>query len=54
MSVIVGVLLLTPAVVIQMRGASAWWMEGLSLLLGATGVALLWTGMFGLRPDWVD
>jgi len=48
------VLLLTPAVVIQMRGASAWWMEGLSLLLGATGVALLWTGMFGLRPDWVD
>ncbi|MGE4056792.1 MAG: hypothetical protein AB7F99_18530 [Vicinamibacterales bacterium] len=53
-SIVAGLLLLAPAVVIQVRGASAWWMEGLSLLLGATGVALLWTGVFGLRPDWLE
>jgi hypothetical protein len=47
-------LLLAPAVWIQVRGASAWYMEGLSLALGATGAALLWSGLVGLRPDWVD
>ena len=53
-SVVAGLLLVAPALLIQIRGASAWWMEGLSLLLGATGVALLWTGLFGIRPDWID
>jgi hypothetical protein len=31
-----------------------WWVDGLSLVLGATGVAILWTGIAGVRPDWID
>ena len=31
-----------------------WWGDGLSLVFGATGAALLWTGLTGLRPDWID
>jgi hypothetical protein len=32
----------------------AWWVDGLALVVGATGVALLWAGVTGGRPDWVD
>ena len=32
----------------------AWWIEGLSLIVGATGIALLWTGLTGARPDWIE
>jgi hypothetical protein len=32
----------------------AWWVDGLSLVLGATGIALMWAGVTGLRPDWID
>jgi hypothetical protein len=35
-------------------GADAAWAEGLGLIAGATGAALLWTGLAGLRPDWTD
>ena len=28
--------------------------DGLGLVLGATGVALLLTGIGGRRPDWID
>jgi hypothetical protein len=31
-----------------------WWVDGLSLVLGATGAAILWTGLTGARPDWID
>ena len=33
---------------------AAAWVEGLGLIAGATGAALLWTGVVGLRPDWTD
>ena len=33
---------------------NAWWMGGFSLILGATGIALLWTGLTGARPDWIE
>jgi hypothetical protein len=33
---------------------AAWWIDGLSLVLGATGAAILWTGLSGVRPDWID
>ena len=29
-------------------------MDGLSLVVGATGLALLWTGLTGASPDWID
>jgi len=32
----------------------AWWIDGLALVLGATGLAVLWTGVVGLKPDYVD
>jgi len=34
--------------------AGAWWADGVALILGATGIALLWTALTGLSPDWVD
>ena len=33
---------------------TTWWLEGLSLIAGATGLALIWTGMTGPSPDWID
>lgn len=34
--------------------SDAWWTEGLALVLGATGIALLWTALTGVAPDWVE
>jgi len=28
--------------------------DGLALLLVATGMALMWTGLTGRKPDWID
>jgi hypothetical protein len=53
-AVIVGIALIIPAAWMQMTGSPTWWADGLSLVLGATGAALLWTGIFGLKPDWVE
>ena len=51
----VGLLLVVPAAWLELGGHDgAWWVEGLSLVLGATGAAVLWTGLFGARPDWID
>jgi hypothetical protein len=51
----VGAALAAPAAWLQLRGGSGmWWLDGLGLLLGATGAALLWTGLTGPRPDWVE
>jgi hypothetical protein len=53
--VAMGVLLVAPAAWVQFGGVPVpWWAEGLSLISGATGAALLWTGIVGLGPDWVD
>ena len=50
-----GLALLAPAVWLTFGGqAGAWWADGLALILGATGAALLWTGLFGVKPDWVE
>jgi hypothetical protein len=53
-ALVLGTSLLAPAIWVQVRGVGEWWADGLSLVLGATGVALLWTGLVGLRPDWVE
>ena len=49
----VGVALVVPAVWLRWH-AGTWWVDGTSLVLGATGVALIWTAIGGQKPDWVD
>ena len=50
-----GLLLVLPAAWVQLVGRfDAWWVEGLSLVAGATGAALVWTGLAGMQPDWID
>ena len=55
LAVVSGAILTAPAVWIEVFSRSeAWWMDGLALVCGATGLALVWTGLTGARPDWVD
>ncbi len=51
----VGLALAAPAAWIEFSGhADAWWLEGLALVAGATGLALFWTGLVGVAPDWTE
>jgi hypothetical protein len=51
----VGLALVVPSAYVELSGrAGAWWMEGLALVVGATGLAIFWTGLTGVSPDWVD
>ena len=54
LSAALGFALAVPAAWVQISGRGAWWVEGLSLVAGATGVALIWTSIARLGPDWVD
>jgi hypothetical protein len=55
MAVLAGLVLVAPGAWIEFSGrVDAWWAQGLALVLGATGVALIWTGFGGTRPDWID
>ena len=55
LSLTVGLALVVPAAWVQMAGRfDAWWVEGLSLVAGATGAALVWNGITGMKPDWID
>jgi hypothetical protein len=54
-ALVAGALLIVPAVWFEFSGQfGAWWVDGLSLVLGATGAAIFWTGLTGARPDWID
>jgi hypothetical protein len=49
----VGLAMVAPAAWIELSGrAAAWWMDGLALVVGATGLAIAWTGLTGVPPDW--
>ena len=52
----VGLALALPAAAVTLRDYpwESWVTDGLGLILGATGVALVFTGFAGRRPDWVD
>jgi hypothetical protein len=51
----IGALMAAPAAWVEFSGRySAWWIDGAALIVGATGLALLWTGLTGLSPDWVE
>ena len=55
LAILVGLALVGPASWVEFSGrAGAWWVEGLALVIGATGLAILWTGITGPAPDWVD
>jgi hypothetical protein len=50
-----GLALVAPAAWIEFAARDpAWWLEGLALVVGATGLALFWTGLTGASPDWVE
>ena len=51
----VGLSLAAPSAWVEFRGHyDAWWVTGLALICGATGLALFWTGLTGASPDWID
>jgi hypothetical protein len=53
LAVVVGLALVLPAAWVEFTGRfETWWVEGLALVVGATGVALTWTGITGAAPDW--
>jgi hypothetical protein len=52
-SMFVGLALVVPAAWAAGR-FDAWWVEGLSLVVGATGAAFFWTGLTGPRADWTQ
>lgn len=54
-AIAVGTAMALPAAWLEWSGRyGAWWLDGASLVLGATGIALIWTGISGLRPDWIE
>ena len=51
----VGLALVIPAAWVEFAMTDVpWWLDGLGLVVGATGLALLWTGLTGPNPDWVE
>src|SRR5438477_5584567 len=55
-SIVLGLILLAPALWLFF-GEYAWETpvtDGLQLVFGATGAALLFAGIGGRRPDWID
>jgi hypothetical protein len=55
LAVVVGACLAGPAAWVEFFSPyDQWWIDGLALVVGATGLALLWTGLTGAAPDWVE
>jgi hypothetical protein len=51
----IGLTLAAPSAWVEFSGRyDAWWVTGLALICGATGVALFWTGLTGASPDWIE
>jgi len=55
LAIAVGLGLAAPAAWLEFSGRyGEWWIDGLALVVGATGVAILWTGLTGASPDWIE
>ena len=55
LAIVVGLALAAPAACVEFSGRySSWWVDGLALVVGATGIAILWTGLTGASPDWIE
>jgi hypothetical protein len=54
-AVVVGVAVAGPAAWLEFSARyDKWWIDGVSLILAATGLALIWSGIVGVTPDWID
>ena len=54
-AILAGIALALPAAWLRFSGLlDAWWVEGACLIAIATGAALVWTGIVGARPDWIE
>jgi hypothetical protein len=52
---LIGAALFVPAAWVEFHGGSeVWWLNGAALVLAATGLALLWTALTGVPPDWEE
>jgi hypothetical protein len=55
LAIAIGLGLAVPAAWVQLSGRyEQWWVEGLSLVVGATGIAIAWFGLTGPSPDWIE
>jgi len=55
LAVAVGLALTLPAAWVEFSARyGVWWVDGLALVVGATGLAIFWTGLTGAAPDWID
>jgi hypothetical protein len=55
LAIVVGLALAAPAAWIEFsRRYDAGWIQGLALVLLGSGLAILWTGLTGPSPDWID
>ena len=54
-AIAVGLALAAPSAWVEFSGRfDSPWQQGLALIVGATGLAILWTGLTGASPDWID
>ena len=55
LAVTAGTALMAPAAWLELSGHSGpWWLDGLGLVMLATGAAFVWAGLTGPKPDWID
>jgi hypothetical protein len=55
LAITIGLVLAVPAAWVEFSGRyDAWWIQGSALVLGASGLAIFWTGLTGPSPDWVE
>ena len=55
LALVVGLVLIVPSAWVEFSGRyGAWWQDGVALVVGATGIAIFWTGVTGVAPDWLD
>jgi hypothetical protein len=55
MAIAAGTAMAAPTIWLELNGGSSiWWVNGLAWIIASTGVALIWAGVSGPRPDWMD